>query len=110
MDEQFSKLQDVRTRILNDLVELSGELADTDSLDVESMIALAQATGKLEVYNKALDKVESISDASEKADALLVLLGNVEDLISTNAPAEETTRAEQNTPGEPAAANPSTAS
>lgn len=80
--DRNAKLQQIRDKIINDLGGMSDQLAGSDGVSIEALIAIARSTNKPELLDKAVEKAEAIEDASERADALLDLLDEIEAQIS----------------------------
>jgi hypothetical protein len=72
------KLEELRERLLGDLSGLSDQLVGDDDTGYEGLLVLARTTGRAEFLEKALQRCEAMEDGSDKANALLDLLGAVD--------------------------------
>lgn len=87
-DEQ-AKLEALRTKILDNLSSMGDTLASSDDVSLEALMAIAHSTGNVTILEKALQKVQDIENGSDKADALLGLLDEVELRLSEQEIGEE---------------------
>jgi hypothetical protein len=89
MQPDVNKLDQLRNQILDNLVSMSDQLAVSDNISYDALIALGRSTGKPEFLEKAYQKINSIEDQSEKADAFLDLLDEVEVQLSESTDNQE---------------------
>ena len=76
--ESVDKLEAIREQILNNLTGMTDQLVDDNNLGFDALVAIARATGKVDMLEKALKKCEAIEDPLDKTNALLELLNEVE--------------------------------
>lgn len=89
-EDKAKKLQELRTKVVDELASMSDQLATNDALGYEALIAIARNTGRTELLEKAIEKAHSIEDSAERADVLLELLSEIEGQISDlQAPQEQ---------------------
>ena len=77
-DDTNQKLEQLRTKILDDLAGMSDQLVSNDTIGFETLLAIARSTGKIVLLEKALQRAETIENASDKAGALLDVLDEVD--------------------------------
>jgi len=88
-EQSTATLQALKSKILDDLGGMTDQLVGNDIIGFDALFAIARNTGNVELLGKALEKCEAITDQSDKADALLELLGEVEMRLATDdIPAE----------------------
>jgi hypothetical protein len=76
--DNTKKLEELRTKIIDDLGAMSDELAGNDAVSVDALVSIARTTGRPELLEKAVVRAEAIEDGPERADALLDLLDEVD--------------------------------
>lgn len=103
-DNHATQLQDLRSQIVTNLADMSGELASTDAIDLNTLLVIAHSTGRPDLLQAAHARIQKIADPSEKAERLLDLLDEVDYLLRERDEAADEPASEEPAPAEPAPA------
>lgn len=89
LTDEHARLEALRANILDSLSSMADLLADSDDVSLEALMAIARSTGNVQILEKVLQKTQSLEDSSDKADALLGLLDEVELRLLEDEPDQE---------------------
>lgn len=77
-DETAKQLQSLKNQALETLAGMADQLADNDDVGIEGLLAIVHNTGRVELLGKILEKAKNLPDPSQKAQALLDLVDEIE--------------------------------
>lgn len=77
-EDSLKQLRELKTQVTDTLSGMAEQLADSRVMSFDALLGIARTTGKAELLSKAFAKCEEMPDSPEKAEAMLLLLDEIE--------------------------------
>ncbi len=82
-DQQIiEKLEGLRGRVLDDIMSMADEIVGNGEADLDVLLTISRNTGNVELLVKAFEKCQTIEDSASKTEALITILGEIEERIT----------------------------
>ena len=82
-DQQtIEKLEGLRGRVLDDIMSMADKIVGNGEADLEVLLTISRNTGNVELLVKAFEKCQTIDDSAGKTEALITILGEIEERIA----------------------------
>lgn len=78
VEESLNELRGLKGEVLDNLTNMADQLASTDDMGFDALLAIAKTTGKVELLHKAFAQLQKMPDSPDKAESMLDLLDEIE--------------------------------